>query len=270
MKHLNLFLILTILFQITSCSKSKIQEKGFPVSSSTEDTAAEAPNGLNKDSLQFQTRPSNVLLTGVPNVRLTTIYKVNSIIKSSYGKEDTSTYIGSNNFHYRDDEYTSTSNEKGNNWNNHLMPGLAAAYGYNLVNVGHSDIKENRRKHFFEKPVLIKTLYYPSFPKDTLNFLPIHRDYFMISVYNEDTNKDGFINMKDLRRFYLFDINGVQQKPLIPENYSVFSSGYDSDNDLMFVFAQLDSNANGKRDAEEPIHIFWIDLKDPNHTGQVY
>jgi hypothetical protein len=68
----------------------------------------------------------------------------------------------------------------------------------------------------------------------------------------------------------LFDINGEKQKALIPENYSVFKSEYDSDNDFMFVFAKLDSNKNGRQDEEEPIHIYWIDLKDPSKTGRQY
>lgn len=150
------------------------------------------------------------------------------------------------------------------------MPGLEAVYGYNFVNISHYDIKENKQKEFFEKPVLIKTLYYPTFDKDTLNNEAVNRKYFLVSVYNDDTNKDGFINTDDLRRFYLFDINGVKQKALIPENYTVFQSEYDSANDFMFVYAQLDSNNNGEQDEREPVHIFWIDLKDPNRTGRQY
>ena len=126
------------------------------------------------------------------------------------------------------------------------MPGLEAVYGYNMVNISHYDIKTNKQKYFFEKPVLVKTAYYPTFNKDTLNYKPVNRNCFMVSVYNDDTNKDGFINLKDLRRFYLFDINGERQMALIPENYSIIKSEYDPENDFMYVYAQLDSNSNGK------------------------
>ncbi|WP_396152994.1 hypothetical protein [Flavobacterium sp.] len=264
MKYLQTIFILTLVYLMTSCSNSKLDEKGFQVGSSSDNSENDQSNGLNSDSLKIDTRPSSVLLTGVPNVRLTTIYKVN------VNKDDNSTFIGSNNFHYRYEEIEENIENKGNNWNNNLMPGLQAVYGYNLVNISHYDIRENNQKNFFEKPVLVKTLYYPTFTKDTLNFKPIFRDYFMVSVYNDDTNKDGFINLKDLRRLYLFDINGEKQKALIPENYSVFKSEYDSDNDFMFVFAKLDSNKNGRQDEEEPIHIYWIDLKDPSKTGRQY
>jgi len=261
MKYLQTIFAITIFFLLTNCSKGKLEEKGFQVSPISDNSESDQTDGLNSDSLKIETRPSNVLLTGVPNVRLTTIYKVN------LNKKDNSTFIGSNSFYYR---YEESEGNKGNNWNNNLIPGLEAVYGYNLVNISHYDIKENRQKTFFEKPVLIRTLYFPTFSKDTLNYKPVNRDYFMISVYNDDTNKDGFINLKDLRRFYLYNINGNRQKVLIPENYSVYKSEYDPDNDFMYVFAKLDSNNNGQQDEGEPIHIFWIDLKDPSKTGRQY
>ena len=254
-------IIFTILFftVLTSCSNHKLEEKGFPVNATTQSKEAENIEGISKDSLKFDTRPSNVLLTGISNVRLTTIYKVNQ------NKKDGTTFIGSNNYLYNETELSI-----GNNWNKNLIPGLEGVYGYNLVNISHYDIQNNKQKNLFEKPVLIKTLYYPSFSKDTLNYKPIKRNYFLISVYNDDTNKDGFINQKDLRRFYLYDSNGEKQKQLVPEIYSVFKSEYDSDNDFMFVFARLDVNKNGQIDDNEPINIFWIDLNNPTRTGQQY
>ena len=261
MRYLQTIFALTLVYLMTSCSNRKLEEKGFQVSPTLDNSENGQADGLNRDSLKINTRPSSVLLTGIPNVRLTTIYKVN------VNKKDNTTFIGSNSFHYRDED---GEVNKGNNWNNNLMPGLESVYGYNLVNISHYDIKEKKQQNFFDKPVLVKTLYYPTFSKDTLNNRPVIRNYFMVSVYNDDTNKDGFINIKDLRRLYLFNINGERKKALIPEEYSVFKSEYDSDNDFMFVFAQLDSNSNGRQDDGEPIHIFWIDLKDPSNTGRQF
>ena len=260
MKNITKILIVALVSLFTNCSNEK-QEKGFQVSSAPEHDNTEQDSGLNKDTLKFETKPSSVLLTGVQNVRIATIFKVN------YDKKNKTTFIGSNNFHYN---YYGENSSTGNNWNGNLMPGIEAVYGYNMVNISHYDIEKNKQKYFFEKPVLIKTVYFPSFSNDTLNFKPVGRNYFIVTVYNEDTNKDGFINLKDLRRMYLFDIHGEKQKALIPENYSVFKSEYDSANDFMYIFAQLDENENGKRDEEEPIHIFWIDLKNPHQTGRLY
>jgi hypothetical protein len=252
-------LLIAFLVIFTSCANNKLEEKGFPVNPTVENNEAEKVEGINRDSLIFDTRPSNVLLTGVPNIRLTTIYKVNM------NKKDGTNFIGSNNYHYNDMEMGN-----GNNWNGNLMPGLAGVYGYNLINIGHYDIKSKLQKHFFEKPVLVKTLYYPSFSKDTLNYKTVQRNYCLISVYDDDTNKDGFITQKDLRKFYLYGINGEKQKQLVPAHYSVFKSEYDPDNDFMFVFAKLDSNKNGQIDDKEPTNIFWVNLKDPTDTGQQY
>ena len=261
MKQTNKLLIVLLCITLVGCSNSQREEKGFSVSDpqTTENGESEKTEGISKDSLRFDTRPSNVLLTATPSTRLTTIYKVNR------DKKDGTTFIGANNYLYNEMELG-----RGNNWNGNVMPGLRGVYGYNLVNISHYDIPTNKKKAFFDKPVLIKTLYYPTFSKDTLNYKSIKRNYFLVSVYDQDTNKDGFINLKDIRRFYLFGSNGEKQKQLIPENYSVFKSEYDPDNDFMFVFARLDKNANGQIDDNEPTNVFWVDLKDPTKTGQQY
>lgn len=260
MKEVKIIFYTGVAFLLLGCSGDKLEEKGFSVNSTAKRESDNKPDGITGDSLKLETRPSNVLLTGIPNYRLATIYKVN------LNKKKKTTYIGSNHFH---GNYNQTARTKGNNWNYNYMPGLEAVYGYNMVNISHYDLEANKQKTLFEKPVLIKTLYYPSFSNDTLNFEPVNRDYFMVSVYDDDTNKDNIINVKDLRRLYLFDIKGNKQRPLIPKDYSVFKSEYDPENDFMYVFAQLDENANGQRDEFEPIHIFWIDLKDPKTNGRL-
>jgi hypothetical protein len=251
-------LLPVILAALIGC-RNKLEQKGFAVVQ-TPTEEVEKVDGISNDSLSFPTRPSNILLTGIPKCRLATIYKVNF-------NRDSTTFIGSNDFHYN---YESIGESKGNQWNNNFLPGLEAAYGYNLVNISHFDIETQRQKYFFENPVLIKTLYYPAFSKDTLNFKPVNRNYFMISVYDEDTNKDSFINVNDLRRFYSFDSNADHKKAIIPVNCSAFKSEYDPANDFIYVFAKLDENNNGQIDELEPVHIFWVDLKNPERTGRQY
>ena len=191
---------------------------------------------------------------------MSTIYKVN------YDKKEDFFYTGTNSYHYKWDD----NQKDGNNWNDNLMPGLKAVYGYNIVNVYHFNHTINKGNNLFDKPVLIKTLYYPSFSKDTLNFEPIDREYYLVSVYDEDSNKDGYINSKDLRRFYYFDIDGKNKKNIVPRNCSVIGSEYDSANDFMYVFTKLDENKNGQTEQNEPINIFWVDLKKPFNNGSYY
>jgi len=252
--------ILAFVIILQSCGDSTIEKKGFQVNEISENEQGEKIVGLPIDSLKLETRPRNVLLTKHPNHRLTPIYKVN------YDKKTKEPFIGTTDFHTTWNE----NNKDGNNWNTNFMPGFTAVRGYNLVNISHYNNVEKIQRDFFDKPVLIWTLYYPAFSKDTLNYQPVTRNYYMVSVYDEDTNKDGFINAKDLRRLYLFDINGKLQKELIPKNYSAMSSEYDSDNDFMYVFAKLNQNGNGQMEREEQTHIFWIDLKNPENNGIQY
>ena len=254
-----LFLFVTGI--LSACSEAGLDEKGFQVGPVGDPHGSTQASGLNRDSLGFDTRPSNVLLTGVQHVRLATIYKVN------HRKDDSSLFIGSNNFHY---SYAQENAGPGNTWNGHLMPGFEAVYGYNLVNISHFDVTTSQQKLLYERPVLIKTLYYPSFSRDTLHHVPVMRSHFIITLFDEDTNKDGYIDPKDLRRMHLFDVNGVRQKDPVPDHYSVLSSEYDPANDRMTVFAALDADRNGKRDDAEPLHIYWIDLKDPSLSGRQY
>jgi hypothetical protein len=210
MKNLRILLVLLFVMFLLNCSRNKKYEKGFPVSPETQITDNKETDGIVKDSINFDTRPGSVLLTGFPKYRLTTIYKLN------YDKKGNTYYSGNNHYY---SNYAEKVNTKGNQWNNNFMPGLQAVYGYNLVNVSLYDVESKKQKKLFDKPVLIKTLYYPSFTNDTLNYKPVIRDFYMVSVYDEDTNKDGLINLKDLRRFYAFDLNGLNRKELIPPNY---------------------------------------------------
>lgn len=261
MKTFSHLIICCILLATSSCSRKKHYDKGFSVSPETETVDEKERDGISQDSVSILTRPSSVLKTGFPEYRLTTIYKLN------YDKKDDYYFTGSNRF-YRN--YSDLGHSEGNNWNYNFMPGLQAVHGYNLVNVSLKNLKTQTQKSLFENPVLIKTLYVPSFSKDTLFSVPVKRNYYLVSAYDEDTNEDGYINLNDLRRFYVFNIDGNKKENLVPKDYSVVSSEYDCANDLMYVFAQLDENKNGQRDETETVHIFWIDLKNPRNNGRQY
>ena len=200
-------------------------------------------------------------MTGNKDHRLIPIFRVN------YVKRTKKPFIGSISYHTN---YSEFSQSNGSDWHRNFMPGFEAVHGYNLVNVSHFDTRKKVTNSFFEKPVLIKTLYYPSFTVDTLNRKTVNRNYYLLSVYDEDTNNDSFINVKDLRRLYYFDVQGLSKSLLIPSNYSVLSSEYDPANDYMYVFAKLDADNNGLIDSQEETQVFWIDLKNPISNGLMY
>lgn len=275
------FLKLTFtLFLLQSCSDEteKLHSKGFQVSEISTDEEGNKVVGLPIDSLSFATQPTEVLATHYQKYRLTPVFKVNYDRKGN-------PFVGEleSHFSFEDEDalyetvYDNHGNHKRirrknvkNDWNSHLMAGFSAVYGYNLVNFSLYDSEKRVQKEFFQKPVLIKTLYYPSFGVDTLNYKPVIRDFYMISVYDEDTNKDGYININDLRRFYHFDLELTRPTALLPKEYSVVGSSYGSENDHMYVFARYDKNKNGQIDKDEPTHIYWIDLKNPSNRDIHY
>jgi len=165
---------------------------------------------------------------------------------------------------YSDDCYGYSSDEL-----DEYMPGIDIIYGINLINIAHYDLKTETQNLFFNHPVLINTLYYPSFIQDSIDNKPINRNYYFVSVYDEDTNKDSLINRKDLRRFYHFNEN-VTKTYLIPSDYSAIHSQYDSGNDLMYIFSRQDTNKNGTAENNEPIHVFCVNLKTPVPAKRIY
>jgi hypothetical protein len=260
MKNIFFILFSIILFSCNENSE-KFKDKGFQVDEiESENADVNSKNAIKKDSLNFKTKSVNVLLTGNKNIRLSPIYKVN------YSEKEKKFFTGSNDFHYG---YNDDNPKDGNNWNS-VIPGFEALFGYNLVNIFHFNHTENRGKKLFKKQVLIKTCYYPSFNVDTLNFNTIQRNFYMISAYDEDTNKDKYINNKDLRRFYLFDISGENLGKIVPKNHSVIGAMYDSGNDYLYIDAKLDSNNDGKISENEPVSIFYLDLKNPMNKGLFY
>lgn len=222
---------------------------------SSNDTAV-VPLSSNENMKQIASYPNKVILTGLKQHRLLGIYKAH--VKT----------IGAGQNILRKFSYSGES--AAYDGYDHYMPGLNALFGYKLLNLAHYDMQSGQQNYFFSKPVLIRTLYYPSVEVDTLNKKPVHRNYYLVSVYDEDTNKDTLITHHDLRHFYLFDSTAGKKTLLLPKNYSVLRSQYDADNDAMFLFARLDANNNGSKEDNEPIHVFWVDLNAPAIAKRMY
>ncbi|MCU0429494.1 MAG: hypothetical protein MUF42_05930 [Cytophagaceae bacterium] len=259
--------IVVVVLMISSCAnkKGKFSDEQLQVEADlevSEDTLDSDPlptdsSGLSKaiGMSQLASFPSKVILTGLSDHRLISIYKMK---KKDAGQQRIRSFYSYDNDESSDDTYE------------HFMPGLDILYGYELINLAHYDMKTHQRNFLFKSPVLIKTVYYPSFIPDSINKKPIQRNYYLISVYDEDTNKDTLINKRDLRKFYLFNERGMSPIALLPAGYSISKSQYDIDNDAMFLFARYDENKNGSIEQEEPKKVFWIHLKNPSPALMAY
>lgn len=205
---------------------------------------------------EIATFPHTVLLTGMNRFRLVPVYK-------SIRDKETTVKINKS-------RYSSYSTEEENPEQWHFMPGIDVMYGYNLLNIAHYDIQAEKTRFLFDRPVLVKTLYYPCFEQDSLNGKPINRNYYMVSAYDKDTNRDTLLNKKDLRHFFLVNDSATSHLEVIPSDYSVVRSEYDPGNDFMYIFARHDEDKSGTISKDEPTHIFYIDLKRPGMAKRMY
>jgi hypothetical protein len=199
------------------------------------------------------TYPAPVIITGIDNEKLLPIYGKQKNTTASNNRKQYSSYETTNYSEYE-----------------HYMPGLDVLYGYKLLNIAHYNSKENKLSYFFKTAALIKTVYYPSTIQDSINMQPINRNYYLVTVYNDDTNKDSLINKKDLRRMYCINANNAAKTLLIPKEYSVKKSQYDFKDDFMYIYAQHDSNHNGTISNNEPMCVFYINLKQTTVAVKMY
>ena len=207
---------------------------------------------------QIASQPFRVILTGMPQYRLVSIYKRNEVQVSNRARSSSKSYYESEADYWISEIET------------HFMPGLDLVRGFELINVAHYDMIQEQLHLLFDHPVIIKSIYFPSFVQDSLYQKPVNRDYFMISVYDEDTNKNELISTTDLRRIYKFSSSGREKLMILPPNYSVVRSEYDPKNDAIFFFARHDLSGDGRVTDTEPLHVFWTSLKSPGVAKRLY
>jgi hypothetical protein len=245
-------------FTLSACNRRHESKEGTViVNDSVNDLRTE---NVDAQSLKLGTQPGRVLLTGIPQYRLTPVLKLN------WDRDARRTFVTGIDFRTEYGEDVVGIDVR----HGHIVPGFEAACAYNMVNVSHFDHQTKQARQLFDSLVLVKTIYFPAADQDTLHRLPVHRDCYMISVFDEDTNKDGFVNQNDLRRFYHFALPSLEKTPLIPKDYAVLSSQYDPGNDFLHIVTRQDLNANGKVDGDDPMHIFWIDMKNPKVNGMLF
>jgi hypothetical protein len=260
--HLNVFMknctfIFLCILVIASCTSRKNTNKE-EIRLDAESIKNDSVSDIETDSASasaFQTYPSAVITTGLPDQRLVTIYRKEADAKRNFIET-----------------YSSRSyyNDYGSEFEQHFMPGIDLIHGYNLINIAHHNFSTGKTTMLFNHSVVVRSIYYPSFVQDSINKKPVTRNYFLISAYSDDTNNDTLINKKDLRRLILVNADASEQKSLLPSDYAVVRSQYDAMRDVMYLFARKDLDSNGKSESSEPLHIFWISLSKPEEAKRLY
>jgi hypothetical protein len=250
-----LFTVLSTILLI-SCNQNK-EKKIEQLTYNEYESNKVDSSGLNEKYTfqQIPNSPSSVMLTGIDEIKLIPIYKI---------KKDTDKSIS----YIQESSYREQYENERLNFR-YFMPGMDLISGYNLINVAHYNLATGQLSYFFKKPALIRNLYFPGVRHDSLNGQPIARNFFLLSAYDEDTNKDSLINKKDFRRIYFIDKINSQKISLIPNTHSAIRSTYDYKSDIMYVYARHDTNKNGVPDKSEPINIFLINMQIPTESKKI-
>lgn len=247
-------------FLLVSCGgheDKKMEQLTYDEQQTISDSLGNSLKG-NQGFNQLVTAPNSVLATGMDRYRLVPIYKIRKKADRNIDLLEGTTYSrpstdeNGNRIPAEEDDFR------------YFMPGMDMVYGYNMVNVAHYDMQTGKLSYFFDRPALIRAVYFPGIKKDSLKKAPVSRNFFLVSAYDEDTNRDSLINKKDLRRIYHIDEANTKKTELLPKGYSSIRSTYDYKNDVMYIYARFDANKNGRQEPKEPVSIFFINLANPS------
>jgi hypothetical protein len=256
MKYLISILILTFVYACSEKASSKEQSISLKEIDSLNFDISQGLDTKNSQN-SLTSAPNEIILTGMNDVRLFSIYQIHANSNKNILYDEGTTYNNS-------EEIEEEDNFK------YFMPGIDIIKGYNLINIGHYSVSKDTLTYFFDKPVLVKTLYFPGLRPDSLLGKAAKRNFFLVSAYTKDSNKDSLINNKDLRQFYFINADNSQKLELLPDNTSAIRSLYDYKNDFMFIHARIDLNKDGAASPLEPVSIYLLDLKMPTQVKRVY
>ena len=175
----NCLIFYVVILAWAACSR-KESEKEEQIRVDVDGLAStDTTNGISGDVSfsQLRLQPHTVVLTGMPQHRLVTLYKADTsgISNESYGWYS---------YHEEGEAYYETEATE------FLMPGIDYIRGYYLLNIAHYDVTADQTNFFFDHPVLVRSLYFPSYEQDSLYQKPVNRNYYLVSVYDTDTNAD--------------------------------------------------------------------------------
>ncbi|NJY61778.1 hypothetical protein HC174_03275 [Salinimicrobium sp. CDJ15-81-2] len=92
------------------------------------------------------------------------------------------------------------------------------------------------------------------------NFENTGKQLLLYKLVDTDTNEDGNLNFKDLRALYISGIDGSDFRRISPaeellQDYQVLQAV-----NRLYFRSMEDVNANGRLDADENLHYYYLDL----------
>ena len=162
-----------------------------------------------------------------------------------------------------------TKNKYGSSSVNDLSFTISNAAEYEITgylqNLKFQKIGSDSIKALTDKPVLIQTATYLKTVSDKIN-----KQILVYTMMDMDTNKDGKLDVSDIRTLYISKISGDKfTKVSVDFQELIDWELIESKNRLYFRTVE-DTNKNGKFDSKDVVHYNYIDLANKDWKVESY
>jgi hypothetical protein len=133
----------------------------------------------------------------------------------------------------------------------------------NLKNILFQHKDQDTLKPLTDQKINIETATY-------LHKIAQKNKIFVYTLFDKDTNKDGFIDQNDIKALYISKIDGTNFKKITLEFQELIDWNLIQNTNRLYYRAMEDTNKNGEFDKNDTIHYCYLDLSDPNFKIKEY
>jgi hypothetical protein len=126
--------------------------------------------------------------------------------------------------------------------------------GY-LQNLKFQKIGSDSLSVLSDKPVLIQTATYLKSVADKTK-----SEIFVYTLVDSDTNRDGKLDISDIKTLYLSESNGVNFTKIAPDLFELIDWNLIEATNRLYFRTVEDTNKNGQFDKKDVVHYNYVDL----------
>jgi len=136
--------------------------------------------------------------------------------------------------------------------------------GY-LQNLKFQRVDSDSIKALTDKPVLIQTATYLKTVSDKIN-----KQIMVYTMVDMDTNKDGKLDVSDIKALYLSSISGDKFTKVSADFQELIDWDLIESKNRLYFRTVEDTNKNGRFDSKDVVHYNYIDLANKDWKVESY
>jgi hypothetical protein len=146
---------------------------------------------------------------------------------------------------------------------------------YNVSNYNQYELTGNLKNILFQHKDKdsLKPLTYQKINIQTATYLykiAQKNKVLVYTLFDKDTNKDGFIDQNDIKSLYISKIDGTNFKKITLEFQELIDWNLIQNTNRLYYRAMEDTNKNGAFDKNDKIHYCYLDLNSPDFKIKEY